>query len=125
MAVLVEKLMVMMMLRVAALMATAVVGGSGLGDCGDGVVDDGLTPLPRLQDLHLERGLLWPREAAKPIEAPSVKKVLYFNFNGSFIYKKRVFFLLLLFFPIVHNTEWKSHCVIWIALPPSDCSLSS
>jgi len=54
MAVLVEKLMVMMMLRVAALMATAVVGGSGLGDCGDGVVDDGLTPLPRLRDPHLE-----------------------------------------------------------------------
>ena len=54
MAVLVEKLMVMMMLRVAALMATAVVGGSGLGDCGDGVVDDGLTPLPQLRDLHLE-----------------------------------------------------------------------
>ena len=36
-------------------------------------VDDELTPLLQLQDLHLERGLLWPREAAKPIEAPSVK----------------------------------------------------
>lgn len=36
------------------------------------VDDDDLTPLPQLRDLHLERGLLWPREAAKPIEAPSV-----------------------------------------------------
>ena len=35
--------------------------------------DDGHTRLPQLRDLHLERGLLWPREAAKPIEAPSVK----------------------------------------------------
>jgi len=44
-------------------------------------VDDDLTRLPRPQDLHLERGLLWPREAAKPIEAPSVKLFSLLQFN--------------------------------------------
>ena len=53
-------------------MAT-VLGGQGGGVGDRGCVGDDLTRLPQLQDLHLERGLLWPREAAKPIEAPSVK----------------------------------------------------
>ena len=72
MAVLVEKLVVMMVLMVMVLMATVLGGdGGGVGDCG--CFGDELTPLPQLRDLHLERGLLWPREAGKPIEAPSVK----------------------------------------------------